>query len=331
MQVVEELTQLGVSVKSVTADISEESQVAELLAGIRDSMPPLRGIFHTAAVLDDGLLMNLDETRVAKVMAPKAHGAWILHQQTRSIPLDLFVLFSSATTWMGNPGQGNYVAANAFLDGLAQHRRAEGLAATSISWGALADVGMLATNAQAAEHLSRMGIHAFPVASATEALSHVLAWDPAMLAVMDIDWTRWRQVQPAAARCPRLARLLGGSEDAGQNLAATDLRAVLMGMPPESRLEKLAFAMAGVVGETLRMPAEKVDVRQPLSEMGIDSLVGVELQLTISTTVGVEVSLLELMNAESILDLGQRLMEKMNIPTVSPTPEVMVGAAAHPR
>jgi NADPH:quinone reductase-like Zn-dependent oxidoreductase len=322
-QAVGELTHMGVSVKSVTADVSEESQVADLLADIRETMPPLRGIFHTAAVLDDGLLMNLDETRVARVMTPKARGAWILHQQTRSIPLDLFVLFSSATTWMGNPGQGNYVAANAFLDGLAQHRRAEGLAATSISWGALADVGMLATNAQAAEHLSRMGIRAFPAASAAEALSHILAWDPTMLGVMDIDWDKWRQAQPAAARSPRLARLRGGSEDAGQSLASTDLRTVLMAMPPEDRLDKLASAMANVVGEALRMPAEKVNVHQALSDMGIDSLVGVELQLTISTTVGVEVSLLELMNAGSILDLGRRLLERMDIPTLGQTSEAM--------
>ena len=326
-QVVEELTRQGVSVMSVAADVSQESQIAELLARIRETMPPLRGIVHAAAVLDDGLLTNLDEARFARVMAPKALGAWILHQQTRSIPLDFFVLFSSATAWMGNPGQGNYVAANAFLDSLAQHRRAEGLAATSISWGALADVGMLAQNEQAAEYLSRVGIRALPVASAMAALSHVLTWDPTMLAIMDVDWARWRQLQPMATRCPRFSQVLGESEGAGENLATTDLRTTLMTLALGERLERLASAMAEVVGETLRMPAGKVDVRQPLSEMGIDSLVGVELQLTISTKLGIEVSLLELMKADNIVNLARRLLEKMNISGISATLEQTTGVS----
>jgi acyl transferase domain-containing protein/NAD(P)-dependent dehydrogenase (short-subunit alcohol dehydrogenase family) len=326
VQVVEELTQRGVAVRSVMADVSQEADVAAMLAEVRNSMPPLRGIFHTAAVLDDALLMNLDASRIASVMTPKALGAWMLHQHTRSMPLDLFVLFSSATTWMGNPGQGNYVAANAFLDGLAQHRRSEGLAATSVSWGAIGDVGMLASNAQASDHLSRMGIYPIPVASATEALSHLLAWDPSLLAVMHIDWSRWRQVQPTGARAPRMTRLLGDSTQSGQ-MPSADLRAVLEALSPESRLERITSAMAEVVGETLRMPVAKVDIRQPLSDMGIDSLVGVELQLTISSTVGIEISLLELMNAGSIVDLGRRLLAKMNFPNADAPLDVVGGVS----
>jgi hypothetical protein len=136
-------------------------------------MPPLRGIFHAAGVLDDGLMLNLDEERFQKVLEPKMLGAWNLHALTQTTPLDFFVLFSSAASLLGSPGQSNYAAANAFLDALAHHRQALNLPALSINWGPWAMVGLAATQANRGDRLAMLGIESLSPAQGIEALVQV--------------------------------------------------------------------------------------------------------------------------------------------------------------
>ncbi len=312
-QVVDELGKKGVSVMAVAADISEESQVVQLLGDVARTMPPVRGVFHAAAVLDDGLLSNLDQRRFENVMAPKALGAWWLDRHTRCLPLDFFVLFSSVAAWVGNPGQANYVAANAFLDALAEHRRAQGLPATSISWGAVADAGMVAENEQVAARLASVGIRPLPISSVLEAVASVLRWNPVHLGVMEVDWARWSQVQPGAKTCPRFSRLLAELETGGQGLDSRNIRVALAALVPEKRRDRLAAAIAELVADALHMPAAKMDLHQPFTEMGIDSLLGVELQTSIAVKLGVEVSLLELMKSKGITGLAGDLLQKMKL------------------
>jgi len=132
-EVVTELAAKGAAVTTIQADISNESEVAQALSQIHDTMPPLRGIIHAAGVLDDHLLMNLDAESFRRVLAPKVLGAWNLHKLTGDLPLDFFVVFSSVASILGSPGQANYAAANAFLDGLAHDRRSHGLPCLSIN------------------------------------------------------------------------------------------------------------------------------------------------------------------------------------------------------
>ena len=133
---------MRVSVRS--CDVSRAEEVAAMLDAVRADMPPLRGVFHLAGVLDDGILREQTRERFDRVLAAKAMGAWHLHELTRDDPLDVFVLFSSVAALVGSPGQGNYAAANAFLDALAHHRRAEERPALSVNWGSWAEVGMAA-------------------------------------------------------------------------------------------------------------------------------------------------------------------------------------------
>ena len=143
--VVEELERSGARIVTSAGDVSREDDVARILSEIERTMPPLRGVVHAAGVLDDGVLSEQTRERLAGVMAPKIPGAWHLHRLTRGQPLDFFVLFSSIASLVGSGGQGGYAAANAFLDALAHRRRAEGLPATTINWGAWADAGMWAS------------------------------------------------------------------------------------------------------------------------------------------------------------------------------------------
>ncbi|MCP4405600.1 MAG: SDR family NAD(P)-dependent oxidoreductase [bacterium] len=157
----QELQQLSVdlqgqaSLHSFSADVGDDAQVHRLVEQIHGSMPPLRGIFHGAMVLDDGTLLNLNRERFAKVMRPKVRGALLLHKYTQELPLDYFVCFSSISSLIGNSGQGNYVAANAFLDAFAHYRRALGLPAVSINLGVLADVGVAARSTVLGEQFAR--------------------------------------------------------------------------------------------------------------------------------------------------------------------------------
>jgi acyl carrier protein/short-subunit dehydrogenase len=307
-ETVHELQAKGVAVKSIAADIGRESDVVSLLAEIRDTMPPLQGILHAAAVLDDALLVNLDEAKLQRVMGPKACGAWLLHKHTQTLPIDFLVLFSSISALVGNPGQGNYAAANAFLDALAQHRRALGLPATAVNWGALADVGMVAENRDVADHLARIGINTIAPADAVAALRWALERNLTQFGFMDVEWSKWCQFYPATAASPIFADL----HTAGGSTSATDLvSAGLLSADPEKRPVLLAAMLAEFVAETMRMPASRIDINEPLSEMGIDSLMAVELQVCINTKLGIDFPVLELIRGGSIMGLANELLVRM--------------------
>src|SRR5262249_60907365 len=152
---VQGLRERGVNAKALRADAGSAKDVSRLLAEIRAGDQPLRGVFHLAMVIDDAPLAALSRERLRTVLGPKAYGAWLLHKGTQDLPLDCFVMFSSISSIFGNPAQGNYVAANAFLDSLAHHRRALGLPALTMNWGVLGGEGYVARNERVAEFLAR--------------------------------------------------------------------------------------------------------------------------------------------------------------------------------
>ena len=179
--------------KVVRADIGSREDVIRLMAEIRSGNRPLKGLFHLAMVIDDAPLVSLTRERFRSVMAPKAYGAYLLHEHTREFDLDCFVLFSSVSSIFGNPAQGSYGAANAFLDSLAHHRRALGLPALTINWGVLGGEGYVARNKRVAEFLARQGttelspreVMALMEASLNAGVTQVMA--------IRVDWTKWRQ------------------------------------------------------------------------------------------------------------------------------------------
>src|SRR5215831_1089584 len=311
-QVAQELRDRGVSIAELVADVSKEDEVREVLAHIATSMPPLRGIFHAAGVVEDAYLPDLSAEAVAKVMGPKALGAWHLHEQSRALPIELFVLFSSATALIGNPGQANYVAANAFLDALAHHRRAVGLPALSVNWGALGGGGMVASNSRVAEFLRRSGVREIPAAAAMQALFRLLELEEPQVGVIDMDWRRWGEINPAAAGCPQFSTLLSTPPD--EALGTGDqTRLELQRMEAKHRLAWLSGALAGFVAAALHLPPEKIDVYQPFSQLGIDSLLAAELQATVSAKLGIQISAPQFIKAGTIVGLAQQLLEKIAV------------------
>ncbi len=188
-QSIRELEADGARVLIVQADVGRREDVRRLLGQIDAEMPPLCGIFHAAGVLDDGILRQQTRARFATVMAPKVEGAWNLHELTRDRPLDLFVMFSSAASLVGSPGQGNYAAANAFLDGLAHLRRAAGLPGLSINWGGWAEVGMAAElDRRQGKSRDAAGVGRIDPIHGLATLERLLGGDTAQAGVLPIDW-----------------------------------------------------------------------------------------------------------------------------------------------
>ena len=268
------------------ADISKEADVRALLEQIAATMPPLCGIFHAAGVLDDGLLPHLDAARLRRVMASKADGAWLLHQLTTHHELDLFVLFSSATSVLGAPGQANYAAANAFLDGLAHYRRRQGLPALSINWGAWAEVGMAARPEPAAQ-LARQGILALPPQLGLALLERCLDAPRVQMTALQADWP----LLCSRLQIPLLRHMAAEADGTAvkANNTAAALATRLQGLGPAERRTAVADLLSHQLAQVLRTPVHTLDPDQPLSELGIDSLMTVELVNRIETELGVTI------------------------------------------
>ena len=198
----------GARVEIVACDVSDEAALAARLAALRTSGPPLHGVVHCSMVLDDGLILQLNRDRLHRVLAPKIAGAWSLHTLTRGDPLDFFVLFSSFASMVGNIGQANYAAANAFLDALAHRRRGEGRPALTVNWGAISASGYVAQHAEIEQHFLRHGLRSFSADQAFAVLETLLRREVTEVGVVDIDWATWGRYAPEIARSPRFAHLM---------------------------------------------------------------------------------------------------------------------------
>ncbi|MCD2512437.1 type I polyketide synthase [Comamonas endophytica] len=302
------LEQQGVKVHAAACDITDRQALAGLLADIGRSMPPLKGIVHAATVINDGLIRNMDAAQIRSVLAPKAMGAQHLHELTLGTALDFFVMFSSATTLFGNPGQGNYVAANACLEALAKYRRANGLAATCVRWGAIDDVGFLARNEKIKDALQgRMGGSALNSTIALDALESMMTTDQSGLGVMELDWKALARFLPSAGS-PKFSEL---ARDAMDNEAdeedSGDIQRVLAELSDAELQVTLTDMIKSEVGEILRVSPEKIDPNRSIYDMGLDSLMGVELVVALEGRFGIQLSVMALSQSPTIAKLAERI------------------------
>jgi acyl transferase domain-containing protein/surfactin synthase thioesterase subunit/NAD(P)-dependent dehydrogenase (short-subunit alcohol dehydrogenase family)/SAM-dependent methyltransferase/acyl carrier protein len=269
----EQLRQMGAEVAVVLADVARREEVAGLTAQITGSGRRLAGVFHCVGVLRDGALLNQSWERFEAVLAPKVFGAWHLHELTLKRPPELFVLFSSIASLLGNQGQGNYAAANMFLDMLAHHRRDMGLPAISINWGPWSEIGA-AARARNRLHI-RAGLGWIAPANGIEALQRILRDGRCQTGVMPIDWRLFGQdhTNPfleMASRSSRRSKLTKIAQPSG-------IRRRLERIPAEERLGNLKEYLREQLREVLQLrelPAFQVGFR----DLGMDSLIAVEVR-----------------------------------------------------
>jgi NAD(P)-dependent dehydrogenase (short-subunit alcohol dehydrogenase family)/acyl carrier protein len=306
----------GAQVKTFCCDVANEEQLAAVLSEIERSMPPIRGVIHAAGILDDGILMMQTAERFTRVMDAKVTGAWNLHIQTARLPLDFFVLFSSAASLLGSPGQGNYAAGNAFLDGLAQHRRLGGLPAISINWGPWAEAGMAADLARrSTRQWIPEGVRALSMADGLAALGGLLNEPLAQVAVMPVDWPRFLGQFPETREPRVLARIAAEASRSGGRPATkvqSRVREDLISAPSKERRAFLIAYLQRQVGAVMGLStAELPEPDQGFFEMGLDSLMALELKNRLSTVAGKDLPASLMFNYPNIAALADYVLSEL--------------------
>lgn len=307
-------TEEGAEVRFVSCDVADTNALQETLAALRTERP-LSGIIHSAMVLEDMPMTKVDATVLARTLPSKVAGGANLDLLTRTDRLDYFVLFSSLATLIGNHGQSGYVAANGYLEGIARQRRALGQPAIAIGWGGISDVGYLSRDKDKAGLVRRMsGDVDFSSLQAMRALDRILAQGDAADPVIHISPMGWNAVSVTlrSLSSPAFKLLVDLGRSAEVSISDEDLRSLLVGLPFEKAKERLVIWLVGHVARILQVSEQAVGVSKPVSEMGIDSLMGVELGLTIQDSLGDDLPITAVSDALSILDISDRIIRHIH-------------------
>ena len=277
--------------------------------------PPLRGIIHAASTIDDRLTADIEESGVKQVLRPKLDGALALDELTRDDPIELFLLFfSSATTILGAPGQGAYVAANMALETLARRRQMEGRPALAVAWGPIEDAGYLAQRPEMRERLARrLGAIPIAAAQALAALPAMLASGLPVVACAEANWSEAKRFLPVLA-APLFSEIRYRSDAAPDNEVLAD---TLRGLDSESAQGLLRSVITEEAARILRLPTSDVDPSRPLSQMGMDSLMAVELRLALENRLAIDLPLVSLAEGTSVASITSRLATA----SLTPAPE----------
>jgi surfactin synthase thioesterase subunit/NAD(P)-dependent dehydrogenase (short-subunit alcohol dehydrogenase family) len=277
----------------LAADVASEADTTRVLAHLREHMPPLKGVIHLAAVFEDAVLANLTGEQFGRVMRPKMTGAWLLSRDTRQIDLDFFVLFSSVLSLWGGLGQAAYTAANSFLDALAATRRSAGLPATVFHWGPWADVGLDERWGRAGASLwKQRGTSRLSPRICLDVLLRFLDAERSPIAVCD---TRWPEFLTQFADAPPFFRELA---PAGRNAVAE--------VGPDESPDRRVEIVRSHVGQVLGVEGD-IPVSQPLNELGLDSLLAVNLATRLRQALRVPVPTALLLKGPSIVGLVEEL------------------------
>lgn len=285
-ETIDALRNAGVDVMILQGDVSSIEDVTAALNRINQNMQPLRGVIHAAGVLDDGMLAQQDWSRFERVLLPKMQGAWNIHQLTEAMPLDFFVMCSSVASVLGSAGQGNYAAGNAFLDGLAAYRRSQGLTGLSINWGAWAEVGMAAAmDSRQQQRLASQGMGVILPDQGLSVLDRLISENASEAVVLPVNWSKLlRQIDHVPPLLAAFTQQKQEKETAG---AETDMLSRLRDMQPDERYNALLTFVGEQVVRVLGLSAaQQPGLNQGLVEIGMDSLMAVELSNRFRTHFG---------------------------------------------
>ncbi len=306
---VDALRELGAKVLVVQGDVSKQEDLQRAF-DVASEMPEVRGVLHAAMHLEDCLLNQLDRDAMLRVVEPKMIGGWNLHRQTESMPLDFFIAFSSMGSIFGMPGQANYAAGNLFLDSLPFYRRSKGMPGLTINWGYLREVGYVAERADLVERFESQGFKGISPREALAVLGKLMAQSPPQVSAVRMDWSRARDLGLSSMMASRFLELADTSTSptCTENLA---IRRSLLAVPHELRKPILVTALKEKVATVLGASPDRVDLDTPLTDVGVDSLMAVELRNWVEGELRVSLPIVELMEGPSVNRLADLLLEQL--------------------
>ena len=316
-ELVAELTGLGADVRVVACDAADRDALAGVLAGVPVEYP-LSGVVHTAGVLDDATVESLTGQRLATVLAAKADAAWNLHELTAGMDLAAFVLYSSAAATFGGPGQGNYAAANAFLDGLAVYRRSLNMVGQSLAWGLWEQRSAMTGHLDGADtaRMRRGGIQPLSVEQGLALFDSALRVDRSVLVPVRLDLAGWsRAGMPVPALLQALVvgsgvrRVAAGTDGTGQAGLAARLAMLSVSEREQLVLELVRAQAAVALGHTR---SEVIDPQRAFREMGFDSLTAVELRNRLAAMTGLRLPATLVFDYPTPLDLTQHILGQVS-------------------
>ena len=311
----------GARVLVRSCDAGDREQLTELLSELQREGLRLRGIVHSAGVLSDATVTQLTAASFEQVMRPKLHGAYNLHLLTRDLPLDFFVLYSSGAATLGSPGQGNYAAANAFMDALVQQRRTAQLPALSVNWGPWIETG-LAVRPDRAGRLEHRGLGGMTNQQGLELLRRLLRRGAVNTAVFpSANWRKWREFYPPAAKQAMLGPLLREASSGTRATNTSELQRILAA-EPEARAQLIESYLLEQMTRILKLGSNKaLDPQLPLTKVGLDSLMALELKNRVEADLQVVVPVSKILLGPSTHKLARDVLEKL--PEAEPTSEAL--------
>ncbi|MCO6042585.1 SDR family NAD(P)-dependent oxidoreductase [Aeoliella sp. ICT_H6.2] len=298
----------GAKVFAMQADVVDYAALEQGFKSLPGELPPLRGVIHAAGVLADGVLADMSLEQLNRAMLSKTVGAWNLHSLTAEMPLDLFVLFSSVAAMIGSPGQANYAAGNATLDALAHYRRSQGLPATSINWGPWAGSGMAAETFADTDRetgIQSRGMDLLPADAGLKLMGDLIDAGTTQTTVMDVYWEA-------------LLRLLGtrrlsllddraaehGDGEGGGSSVDHEFRDRLLEAEPVARVPLVRDYIQAELARIMSFDPDQLDVDQPLTAFGLDSLMALELKNNLEARLAFTLPMAKLLEGPSIASLA---------------------------
>jgi acyl transferase domain-containing protein/acyl carrier protein len=288
---IRKLRETGANIHLVSVDVADQAQMAELLQNPHHDWPAIRGVIHMAGVIEAQPIRQLTPENLTYVLRPKVYGTWWLHDLLKDVDLDFFVLFSSAASLLNSPMLSAYAAANAFLDAIAHYRRSLGLPALSINWGFWEDGGMAVQYQKSiGRTLVPKGMQPIPVAKGLDILEALIMSGEAQVGVIPNDWQTWSRYQPRISTLPLLSNLIiaqpqpvefpgltGPASKPHQGIAGKPQVQDITSLPPEQRLDYLLTYIKQTIANALHVGANELSPDENLMELGLDSLMVMEL------------------------------------------------------
>lgn len=307
------IERLGAQVITVSVDITDADQVQAWLSNhTRTGGRPVRGIIHAAGAVDDQLLVNMSEASFATVLAPKIAGSRVLHETFQACDLEFFVMFGSAGSVIASPGQGNYAAANAFLDAFAHYLRARGLPALTIGWGPWS-VGMV-EELKLEKVYAQRGIELITPAAGARILDRLINQRTPNVVAITADWRRARSVGLGAGLPPMFSELGTGETAADPADSESSILEFLSGIPEADRLDAVAGHVRQIASVVFDLAVGDIGPDDTLNDIGLDSMMAMDFRVRVNSMFAIDLPVLELLRGVSVNSLAARILAELAVP-----------------